>query len=33
MAALRSDTDTTSPKFLRDKYAIIGVGETAYTRR
>ena len=33
MAELRSDTDTSSPKFLRDKYAIIGVGETAYTRR
>ena len=26
------DTDTTSPKFLRDKYAIVGVGETTYTR-
>ena len=22
------DTDTTSPKYLRDKYAIVGVGET-----
>ena len=32
MTALRSDTETTSPSFLRDKYAIIGVGETAYTR-
>src|SRR5262245_63698972 len=26
------DTDTTSPKHLRDKYAIVGVGETTYTR-
>ena len=26
------DTDTTSPKYLRDKYAIVGVGETTYTR-
>ena len=26
------DMDTTAPKFLRDKYAIIGVGETTYTR-
>ena len=33
MAELRSDTDASAPKFLRDKYAIIGVGETAYTRR
>ncbi|MCB0997190.1 MAG: hypothetical protein KDB21_18980 [Acidimicrobiales bacterium] len=32
MAELRSDTDTTAPRHLRDKYAIIGVGETAYTR-
>jgi acetyl-CoA acetyltransferase len=32
MAELRSDTDASAPKFLRDKYAIIGVGETAYTR-
>jgi acetyl-CoA acetyltransferase len=27
-----SDTDTTSPKYLRDKYAVVGVGETTYTR-
>src|SRR5215211_7168448 len=27
-----AETDTTSPKFLRDKYAIVGVGETTYTR-
>src|SRR5712671_1942080 len=27
-----SEFDTTSPKFLRDKYAIVGVGETTYTR-
>ena len=26
------DVDATAPKFLRDKYAIIGVGETTYTR-
>src|ERR1043165_9397192 len=26
------DTDTSSPKYLRDKYAIVGVGETTYTR-
>ncbi len=30
--ALASDTDTTSPKYLRDKYAIVGVGETPYLR-
>jgi acetyl-CoA acetyltransferase len=29
---LPSDVDTTSPKYLRDKYAIVGVGETAYMR-
>ncbi len=29
---LPADTDTTSPKYLRDKYAIVGVGETTYTR-
>src|SRR5207237_8636845 len=29
---LPTDIDTTSPKFLRDKYAIVGVGETAYMR-
>ena len=28
----REDVDSTTPKFLRDKYAIVGVGETAYTR-
>ncbi|TBR27387.1 MAG: hypothetical protein EPO10_18390, partial [Reyranella sp.] len=27
-----AETDTTSPKYLRDKYAIVGVGETAYMR-
>jgi hypothetical protein len=27
-----ADTDTTSPKYLRDKYAIVGVGETEYMR-
>ena len=27
-----SEIDTTSDKYLRDKYAIIGVGETTYTR-
>ena len=29
---MQADTDTTSPKHLRDKYAIVGVGETTYTR-
>jgi len=29
---LPTDTDTTSPTYLRDKYAIVGVGETAYMR-
>ena len=29
---LPSDIDTTSPKYLRDKYAIVGVGETDYMR-
>src|SRR5215472_17076945 len=28
----REDVDATTPKFLRDKYAIVGVGETAYIR-
>src|SRR5499433_645276 len=28
----REDVDSTTPKFLRDKYAIVGVGETTYTR-
>src|SRR5258707_8316289 len=27
-----SDADTSTPKYLRDKYAIAGVGETTYTR-
>ncbi len=29
---LAADTDATTPKYLRDKYAIVGVGETTYTR-
>src|ERR1043166_1160016 len=29
---LPSDIDATSPKFLRDKYAIVGIGETDYMR-
>ena len=29
---LPADTDVTTPKYLRDKYAIVGVGETTYTR-
>src|SRR4030081_2480691 len=29
---LPADTDVSSPKHLRDKYAIVGVGETTYTR-
>src|SRR5882672_10920847 len=28
----REDVDATTPKFLRDKYAIVGVGETPYMR-
>ena len=28
----RKDVEATTPKFLRDKYAIVGVGETSYTR-
>src|SRR6478736_9673566 len=28
----RQEVDATTPKYLRDKYAIIGVGETTYTR-
>jgi len=24
----REDVDATTPKFLRDKYAVVGVGET-----
>src|ERR1700691_2115913 len=26
------EVDGTTPKYLRDKYAIVGVGETTYTR-
>ncbi len=29
---LPADTDVTTPKYLRDKYAIVGVGETPYCR-
>ena len=29
---LPADTDVSTPKYLRDKYAIVGVGETSYTR-
>jgi acetyl-CoA acetyltransferase len=29
---LPNDVDATTPKYLRDKYAIVGVGETTYTR-
>jgi acetyl-CoA acetyltransferase len=29
---LPADTDASTPKYLRDKYAIVGVGETPYTR-
>jgi acetyl-CoA acetyltransferase len=29
---LPADTDVTTPRYLRDKYAIVGVGETTYTR-
>src|SRR6187397_3068794 len=28
----RQEVDATMPKYLRDKYAIVGVGETTYTR-
>src|SRR5258708_14639227 len=28
----RAEVDATTPKYLRDKYAIVGVGETTYTR-
>ena len=28
----REDVEATTPKFLRDKYAIVGVGETSYMR-
>src|ERR1043166_4862960 len=29
---LPTDTDVSTPRHLRDKYAIVGVGETSYTR-
>src|ERR1700755_3727855 len=29
---LPADTDASTPKYLRDKSAIVGVGETTYTR-
>ena len=29
---LPADTDASTPRHLRDKYAIVGVGETTYTR-
>src|SRR6201987_855358 len=29
---LPNDVDATTPKYLRDKYAVVGVGETTYTR-
>src|SRR5215469_6870915 len=32
MSLPREDVEATTPKFLRDKYAIVGVGETSYTR-
>jgi hypothetical protein len=28
----REEVDASTPKFLRDKYAVVGVGETTYTR-
>src|SRR6478736_5121409 len=28
----REDVDATTPQFLRDKYAVVGVGETDFTR-
>src|SRR3954452_6918042 len=28
----RQDVDGTTPKYLRDKYAVVGIGETTYTR-
>ena len=28
----QSDVDATTPKYLRNKYAIVGVGETTYRR-
>jgi acetyl-CoA acetyltransferase len=32
MSAATAEADATSPKYLADKYAIVGVGETAYQR-
>ncbi|MGH7111248.1 MAG: hypothetical protein ACREFK_12585, partial [Stellaceae bacterium] len=32
MTLPRQDVDATTPRYLRDKYAIVGVGETTYTR-
>ena len=29
---LPADTDVSTPKYLRDKYSIVGIGETSYTR-
>ena len=29
---LPADTDVSTPKYLRDRYAIVGVGETTFTR-
>ncbi|MCH8078098.1 MAG: hypothetical protein IIC64_20015, partial [SAR324 cluster bacterium] len=29
---LKNELDASSPKFLRDRYAIAGVGETTYSR-
>ena len=29
---LPANTDVSTPKYLRDKYAIVGIGETTYTR-
>ena len=29
---MSEEPEGTTPKFLRDQYAIIGIGETAYTR-
>src|SRR6267142_2316751 len=29
---LPKEVDATTPKYLRDKYAMVGVGETTYTR-
>src|SRR5437763_12916207 len=32
MPVPRQEVDASTPKYLRDKYAIVGVGETTYTR-